>query len=69
MAKYQGLGALLIVGFLLVACGTVKEKTAPCKRPANLTSFAEAPRKDCGPLRPVNDSVAAFAALGVADQQ
>ncbi|AVA25788.1 hypothetical protein QA648_22375 (plasmid) [Rhizobium sp. CB3171] len=68
MAKYQGLFAALIVGVLMTACGTVKEKTAPCKRPANLTSFTEAAEKDCGPLRPVNDPVAAFAALGVADQ-
>ncbi|MBB5577121.1 hypothetical protein [Rhizobium paranaense] len=68
MAKHQGLGVVLTVCLLLVACGTVKEKTAPCKRPPNLTSFAEAAEKDCGPLRPVNDPVAAFAALGVADQ-
>lgn len=69
MAKYQVIGAALIVGILLTACGAVKEKTAPCKRPANLTSFAEDPRKDCGPMRPVNDPAAAFAEIGVADQQ
>lgn len=69
MAKYEGLGAALILGAILTACGTVKEKTAPCKRPADLTSFAEDPRKDCGPMRPVNDPAAAFAAIGVAGQQ
>ena len=69
MAKYQRFGALLLVGLLLTSCGTVKEKTAPCKRPANLSSFAEDPRKECGPMHPINDPAAAFVAIGVADQQ
>ncbi|MDT6942452.1 hypothetical protein RI570_20575 [Brucella pseudogrignonensis] len=38
----------------VAGCGTVKEKTAPCKRPANLTSFAEDIRQDCGPMAFVN---------------
>ncbi|WP_273728774.1 hypothetical protein [Brucella gallinifaecis] len=48
----------------VVGCGTVKEKTAPCKRPANLTSFAEDIRQDCGPMAFVNgDPATAIAAI------
>ncbi|MEJ5027501.1 hypothetical protein [Brucella anthropi] len=48
----------------VVGCGTVKEKTAPCKRPANLTSFAEDIRQDCGPMTFVNgDPTTAIAAI------
>jgi hypothetical protein len=48
---------------LLTGCGTPKEKTAPCKRPANLLSYASepdaqspfpVPTEECGPMRPVN---------------
>jgi len=43
----------------LAGCGTPKEKTAPCKRPANLLSYASetgapAPGSGCGPMLPVN---------------
>ncbi|PJR91236.1 hypothetical protein CN878_02005 [Ochrobactrum sp. 695/2009] len=56
--------ASIIASVLLAGCGTVKEKTAPCKRPANLTSFAENTRKDCGPMALVNsDGTAAQAAI------
>lgn len=54
----------LIAAALLTGCGTVKEKTAPCKRPAELTSYTEDRRQGCGPMRIVNDPVAAFAAIG-----
>ncbi|WP_292168384.1 hypothetical protein [Mesorhizobium sp.] len=48
----------------LSGCGTVKEKTAPCKRPANLTSYAPDPRLECGPMMHVNgDASPAFAAI------
>ncbi|WP_443216176.1 hypothetical protein [Rhizobium sp. CF122] len=50
---------------LLSGCGTVKEKTAPCKRPLSLSSFASDTRQDCGVMRRVNDPAAAFAAIGV----
>ncbi len=50
---------------MLAGCGTVKEKTAPCKRPANLSSFAADRRNDCGPMRAVNNPAAAFAAIGI----
>ncbi len=44
----------------LAGCGTAaKEKTAPCKRPANLTSYAPDPRQECGPMMSVNDDAAA----------
>ena len=37
--------ALLIAGVLAAGgCGTPKEKTAPCKRPANLSSYASIER-------------------------
>jgi len=59
-------GAAMIVasiGLVLAGCGTPKEKTAPCKRPANLTSYAPDVRTDCGPMRLVNaGSTAALAA-------
>lgn len=49
----------------LAGCGTAaKEKTAPCKRPANLTSYAPDPRQECGPMMSVNgDAAAALAAI------
>ncbi|CCE98574.1 hypothetical protein SFHH103_04084 (plasmid) [Sinorhizobium fredii HH103] len=49
----------------LAGCGTAaKEKTAPCKRPANLTSYAPDPRLECGSMMSVNgDAAAAFAAI------
>ncbi|PZM15715.1 hypothetical protein [Rhizobium tubonense] len=55
--------AVIVAG--LSACGTVKEKTAPCKRPAELSSYAEDPRQSCGPMHAVNDPAAAFAAIGM----
>lgn len=59
--------AVLILASILSGCGTVKEKTAPCKRPANLTSFAQDPRRDCPTMRAVNHPTAAFAAIGTTD--
>ncbi|KQS71782.1 hypothetical protein ASG39_20145 [Rhizobium sp. Leaf371] len=56
--------ALLLATSMLTGCGTVKEKTAPCKRPAELTSYAVDRRQSCGPMRSVNDPAAAFAAIG-----
>lgn len=56
--------ALVILSGLAAAvagCGTPKEKTAPCKRPANLLSYAPEPvspfpvtAQGCGPMLPVN---------------
>jgi uncharacterized protein YceK len=57
--------SFLLAAVLLSGCGTVKEKTAPCKRPAELTSYAQDPRHECGPMRGVNNPVAAFAAIGL----
>jgi len=53
---------------LLSGCGTVKEKTAPCKRPLSLASFASDTRGDCGVMRRVNDPATAFAAIGIVSQ-
>ncbi|PSM16322.1 hypothetical protein C7T96_21010 [Nitratireductor sp. StC3] len=55
--------ALLILAVTAGGCGTPKEKTAPCKRPANLSSYASADG-ECGPMRPLNaDRAAALAAI------
>ena len=44
-------------------CGTPREKTAPCKRPANLSSYAST-GDACGPMISVNaDRAAALAAI------
>ncbi|UIJ91917.1 hypothetical protein Q1M62_02445 (plasmid) [Sinorhizobium meliloti] len=56
---------LVLIAAGLAGCGTAaKEKTAPCKRPANLTSYVPDPRQECGPMKSVNgDAAAAFAAI------
>nr|WP_245248020.1 hypothetical protein [Tianweitania sediminis] len=54
---------VLMLAVLASGCGTPREKTAPCKRPANLTSYAST-GDDCGPMRSINpDRVAALAAI------
>lgn len=62
-------GGLLIqvlsMSVLLAGCGTVKEKTAPCKRPAELTLYAFDPRHECGPMGRVNDPSAALETIAV----
>ncbi|MDE3761428.1 hypothetical protein I7G60_25695 [Sinorhizobium meliloti] len=51
---------LILIAAGLAGCGTAaKEKTAPCKRPANLTSYAPDPRQECGPMMSVNGGAAA----------
>lgn len=53
----------LVLAVLASGCGTPREKTAPCKRPANLMSYAGA-GDDCGPLKSINaDRAAALAAI------
>ncbi|MBB6355698.1 hypothetical protein ACFFTN_13355 [Aminobacter aganoensis] len=53
----------LILTALVSGCGTPREKTAPCKRPANLTSYAGM-GEDCGLMRSINpDKAAALAAI------
>jgi len=51
----------------LTGCGSAREKTAPCKRPASLLSYAPDPRIDCGAMHRVNDPVAAFYTIGIVD--
>ncbi|WP_426289868.1 hypothetical protein ACN9MC_35200 (plasmid) [Ensifer adhaerens] len=55
----------LLIAAGLAGCGTAaKEKTAPCKRSANLSSYAPDPRSGCGPMMSINgDTAAAFAAI------
>lgn len=65
---FATIGRVLVPVFLVVGlagCGTgAKEKTAPCKRPANLTSYAPDPRQDCGPMANINgDPSQALAAI------
>jgi hypothetical protein len=53
----------LILAILASGCGTPREKTAPCKRPANLMSYAGA-GDGCGPMKSINaDRAAALAAI------
>lgn len=61
---------MLVAAIALSGCGTVKEKSAPCKRPANLTAFVEDPRHDCGPMQSVNaDPWAVLLAIEDAEAQ
>ena len=53
----------LVLAVLASGCGTPREKTAPCKRPANLSSYAS-PGDECGPMMSVNaNRAAALAAI------
>jgi len=66
MSKARILTGMIVLAITVVSggCGTPKEKTAPCKRPANLTGYAEDTRTECGPMRLVNpDDTAALAAI------
>lgn len=45
---------------VLSACGTVKEKTSPCKRPTELLGFYQEPM-NCGSMELINQSEAALA--------
>jgi hypothetical protein len=57
-------GSALVLSALAAGCGTPKEKTAPCKRPTNLSSYASEARQDCGPMAAINvDPDAALAAI------
>jgi hypothetical protein len=63
--------SVLVAAGVTGCAGAPKEKTAPCKRPANLTSYAEDPRQECGPMTSVNGNpsealaaIDAFAASG-----
>ncbi|SMH26241.1 hypothetical protein [Mesorhizobium australicum] len=51
------------LAILSSGCGTAREKAAPCKRPANLSSYAST-GDECGPMTSVNsDRAAALAAI------
>ncbi|MFI0848437.1 hypothetical protein [Mesorhizobium sp. IMUNJ 23232] len=65
MRRWQCTATVLALALALLAsgCGTPREKTAPCKRPANLSSYAST-GDDCGPVIAVNaDRAAALAAI------
>lgn len=65
-AGLRRVALILSIASSLGGCGTAaKEKTAPCKRPANLASYAAAPHGDCGPMLLVNPGgQAALKAIG-----
>ncbi len=53
----------LLAAGSLAGCGSAyKEKTAPCRRPADLTSYAPHPRPDCGPTASVNSNASSVLA-------
>ena len=58
---------LAVVAGLLAGCATTPppSKSAPCKRPANLSAYAEIEPQDCGPMSPVNSAEAAAAILAL----
>lgn len=62
MPTLARLGIILAVT-ALSGCGSIKEKSAPCKRAAQLTSYAEDPRQDCGAMQAVNNPAVAFVAI------
>jgi hypothetical protein len=58
------LAAVLMLALAAGGCGTPKEKTAPCKRPANLASYMPDAMVECGPMAPLNaDPAAALEAI------
>lgn len=63
---HASLAAILVAAFLS-SCATVKDETAPCKRPTGLAFYSEDPRKACGPMKPINDPALAFERIGVID--
>jgi hypothetical protein len=55
--------AILLLTPFAATCGTPREKTAPCKRPPDLASYAEV-QNPCGPTIALNtDAAAAYAAI------
>lgn len=53
----------LALAVFVSGCGTPREKTAPCKRPANLSSYASM-KGECGSMKPLNGNrAAALAAI------
>jgi hypothetical protein len=58
--------AVLLLAAVVSGCGSVKEKTAPCRRPSTMTSYAD-DGVVCGSPRPVNDPAAVFRAIGITD--
>jgi hypothetical protein len=65
MRGRQFISTTLVFALAILAsgCGTPRDKTAPCKRPANLSSYASTGH-ECGPTMSVNtDRAAALAAI------
>lgn len=56
---------MVVLVSTLAGCGTPREKTAPCKRPVSLMSYAADTRlPECGPMAAVNgDRATALAAV------
>lgn len=65
MRGRQFISTTLVFALAILAsgCGTPREKTAPCKRPTNLSSYVST-GDECGPTMSVNtDRAAALAAI------
>lgn len=61
--QYIANALMFALAVLASGCGTPREKTAPCKRPANLSSYAST-GDECGQMTSVNaDRAAALAAI------
>jgi hypothetical protein len=61
--RFTKAGVVLALALMASGCGTPREKTAPCKRPANLSSYAQS-IIPCGPMAQLNaDRAAALAAI------
>lgn len=61
--QWRMAGLMIPVALLVSACGTPREKTAPCKRPVNPASYLDA-GDPCGPMFDINgDRAQALAAI------
>lgn len=56
--RWIEIALIFALAVLASGCGTPREKSAPCKRPANLSSYAS-PGDECGPMMSVNANRAA----------
>ena len=59
--------ALVAITALLAGCAITPppSKSAPCKRPANLSAYAPIVPHDCGPMRAINSAETAAALLAL----
>ena len=58
--RFFSFSTFVVLISVLSACGTVKEKTSPCKRPTELLGFYQEPM-NCGSMELINQTEAALA--------